>query len=1337
MIPNRTRYPDFVPDQLLTSANLNDMFLYLDEQGRMTRTNLLGIGIVCGLEVRTSADGTSIEITKGTGVTSEGHLVAFDGDLAGRTFGHRVAFDPEKEGYYDKFLDSTNRKKFDLWELKRTAAGDGVVALTKSFLEGDGVANRRKVVLAFVELLEEQNKNCNPESCDDKGVTVHVNLRFLLADRGDLEAHGLKPAPGPHHHDRRFATLARFRLPRFDVEATGIVSAAGLLTAYRRILTPSLLSDVESAFSEVWATFKDVLGGEFRTADPFANLAESLAFVHDGSIDATRLRGLQYAYDHVSDLLSAYEELRAVGMDVLGNCCPDPTLFPRHLALDLAVPLDLSAPSEFRHRFQRSPLFEERDLLLRLRSLFRRLALMAGGFHIPAVASTATNPDATIRITPSRLDPSPLSDKAIPFHYRANLPAARPLYEEWSFEKTQALAARTNLSWHGGDWAVDDFVGNPLLYDLEPYDFLRIEGHVGKRFSQAIGDLKAKVKRFRLPIDVVGVVLGSDASDTELADPKALRAIQMQYEMLRAEVVCCLRRQAEYWGKLKVREDLGYGAVATESVRAPEVYVMYMAKAPLDRDVPDDPVRGTPAPAAPPAPARSSTGSGDSQPVRIVQEFDPGRSRKGDMMVAILKETLGGSLMAEYLGYQAAGEVDLGPLPDPKDRFDAGVVSQYALKILDGIAALLVALEAEDPLSLDVENLSRKGEVLETAIAKLLELVETELGKRRPFQKIRAYVGDSQASRVDAIERAVPDMTEAEADVVVLLLLNIEESEKSEFVRELRATRTDRAAQRAIIAKYHGRLDRDGMMVPKAKEVPSTLDPFLVALQDRLRNFGCLCALAGFSKLRKLLRDHLDDLRRSNLFSVFAEAHPGIQHKAGVPLGGTFVVVYLRKSAAAASVATSEAADARYRTVAEEFPDGMVVADFYLPYRIASNLPPVVFQVVEAEPAPEVVTLSLQPNPAVGALRYSVGDDHPYAFTHTPNQGSLTNGTTANGVTTQGADNFVFTPIQARALVGDGPKAEISFAYVKRGVSSEPVKVEIFNAPTASIALASASGGPVTVAPGARVPVVATVRFADEFRWALQDSSGRSEDVGTSQDLGDLVLEREGVFTLTLFVVQSATRTPVQSNSLRFVVEDDLQKPVKICGNLAEIVADWKKVAEENPDLYKTLQESVLGPTGMMDYFAKLEEVVEKGPKAQLELFAAEDSQGNGLADSLETWTTRLVEMLRKERSGPRRKMLLEVYRILVALLLFVSCLRREDLDKDEAQLFSDIVAQLKGTGRATGILKLKELADDEKDVLTRLRKEVREEVERNEDNNKLVPKPLYARALAALAAAF
>ena len=46
MIPTNVTYPEFVPDQLLTSDNLNELFGYLDEQGRISRTNILGIGIV-------------------------------------------------------------------------------------------------------------------------------------------------------------------------------------------------------------------------------------------------------------------------------------------------------------------------------------------------------------------------------------------------------------------------------------------------------------------------------------------------------------------------------------------------------------------------------------------------------------------------------------------------------------------------------------------------------------------------------------------------------------------------------------------------------------------------------------------------------------------------------------------------------------------------------------------------------------------------------------------------------------------------------------------------------------------------------------------------------------------------------------------------------------------------------------------------------------------------------------------------------------------------------------------------------------------------------------------
>ena len=55
MEPRADHYPIFEANQVLTNTHLNDVFDYLDEQQRLTRTNLIGIGIVCGLEISLSA----------------------------------------------------------------------------------------------------------------------------------------------------------------------------------------------------------------------------------------------------------------------------------------------------------------------------------------------------------------------------------------------------------------------------------------------------------------------------------------------------------------------------------------------------------------------------------------------------------------------------------------------------------------------------------------------------------------------------------------------------------------------------------------------------------------------------------------------------------------------------------------------------------------------------------------------------------------------------------------------------------------------------------------------------------------------------------------------------------------------------------------------------------------------------------------------------------------------------------------------------------------------------------------------------------------------------------
>src|SRR5260370_704465 len=207
-------------------------------------------------------------------------------------------------------------------------------------------------------------------------------------------------------------------------------------------------------------------------------------------------------------------------MEVLNTCCPDSTLFPRHLLLDLANPDSPPAYSKYRHFFNYSPLFQKRDLYGRLRSLFDRLVVMTQNFKVPAPKGATIDP--FLRITPSRLDTSPISAKAIPYYYDP-VPA---LYESWNYEKTQAAAAEENLSYHAKERPnAPIFVKQPLDYDLEPYNFLRVEGHLGKPYAQVLFNIQRLIDLDRLPINPIALALGCDSSGTAISNSRDFRKI--------------------------------------------------------------------------------------------------------------------------------------------------------------------------------------------------------------------------------------------------------------------------------------------------------------------------------------------------------------------------------------------------------------------------------------------------------------------------------------------------------------------------------------------------------------------------------------------------------------------------------------------------------------------------------------------------------------------------------------------------------------------------------------------------------------------------------------------
>ncbi|MDJ0774878.1 MAG: hypothetical protein QNJ49_15865, partial [Mastigocoleus sp. MO_167.B18] len=86
-ITNQTGYPIFLPNQVLRNNDLNQLVEYLDSQNHLTRTHLIGMGIVAGMEVSSIYTENNanlntkltakIYVSPGCGMTSEGNVIDF------------------------------------------------------------------------------------------------------------------------------------------------------------------------------------------------------------------------------------------------------------------------------------------------------------------------------------------------------------------------------------------------------------------------------------------------------------------------------------------------------------------------------------------------------------------------------------------------------------------------------------------------------------------------------------------------------------------------------------------------------------------------------------------------------------------------------------------------------------------------------------------------------------------------------------------------------------------------------------------------------------------------------------------------------------------------------------------------------------------------------------------------------------------------------------------------------------------------------------------------------------------------------------------------------------
>lgn len=515
-----TQYRKFNVNQALTEGQLNEFIDYFEDQDRLSRTRLSGVGVVCGFrseyvdfilqpensrgiesrpgDVDLENPLQTIMITQGVGVTTDGDLITLR-QKEDNPSEVTIDFETKNYRYYKNYIDKVGYEYFriegkqipllELFTEKELKDAGANIADYKPVSDLSNIND--KIILLYLESYSNDESPCEDADCDNTGAEQVSNLKVLLADsasvstliaRGDAKDTIYKVH---NAYEELFDHLPKIEAKRVILDAE-ITSAQKLKTKFRD--ASDAVAELSDGFSAIASTFNVSvnLGGQSLTDKLTSLLLPTIP---------SRLEDYQYRYDLLKDLVDTYNEIKGLVLHLNFECCPEIASFPKHLMLGaVGTTLELGKYAPFRHGFYNSPINTNDD------ENYEKVVMLANRFvqKLNGFQSYL----GPIKITPSNLYVR-LGDKAIPYYYNVD----KPLLTQWNFEKTKTDRETYNLSYHTNNLAGEGFVQDPLNYNIDNNDFYRIEGHLGLPYKTALQNINDLKTKYGLAFDVIALVL--------------------------------------------------------------------------------------------------------------------------------------------------------------------------------------------------------------------------------------------------------------------------------------------------------------------------------------------------------------------------------------------------------------------------------------------------------------------------------------------------------------------------------------------------------------------------------------------------------------------------------------------------------------------------------------------------------------------------------------------------------------------------------------------------------------------------------------------------------------
>ncbi len=396
----------------------------------------------------------------------------------------------------------------------------------------EALKKEKYVVILLLEAAQVRLKNCDTNDCNDKGGRLDFEVRPLLVPSSLLDG----------DNESAFNTVL---LKRFGVPAGNpLENGDQILQAFYDIVDEDTLIKLEQNLIRCWDRYAGLLG--LPAPNPFEKL-DLRAIRNKFSYQRGNFHYIQYFYDFIDDLIKAFREFCDKARRFTGVCGGDEQAFPLHLALGLASETTrFGYRDDYRQYFVPVHyLYGQRHLKEEVTLLLQRIKFMVAEFD-----GSLPSKNQSLQITPSYIGKEPLSDRCIPFYYQRER-----LDEWWKFSHDRKEGGIT--------------VPNALLYDIEPFNAFRIEGHVGKHYVKALSEIVAERDAYNLPFDVVAlsaVDLAQIANGNEVTCK--VQDLESSYTVLIAGLLCRVEQILTYVGNLRPKRDGVIGDVlATDTLK--------------------------------------------------------------------------------------------------------------------------------------------------------------------------------------------------------------------------------------------------------------------------------------------------------------------------------------------------------------------------------------------------------------------------------------------------------------------------------------------------------------------------------------------------------------------------------------------------------------------------------------------------------------------------------------------------------------------------------------------------------------------------------------------------